>query len=87
MPSIRWRIPLATDDAFRKQLDTTKPLRLLMPSFEPENNWNNEVYQEDANELIRNITCDVIYLDPPYNSRTVFRRLSSLGKSHHLGEA
>lgn len=29
----------------------------------------NEVYNKDANDLIREIKCDVLYLDPPYNSR------------------
>jgi len=27
------------------------------------------VHNTDANELIRRITCDVLYLDPPYNHR------------------
>jgi adenine-specific DNA-methyltransferase len=56
-------------DAYRKKLDTIQPLRLLVPDFEPENNSNNEVYQQDANQLIRKINCDVLYIDPPYNSR------------------
>src|SRR3989339_529172 len=29
----------------------------------------NEVYNKDANELIKEIKCNVLYLDPPYNSR------------------
>lgn len=28
-----------------------------------------EVHQRDANQLIREIECDVLYLDPPYNHR------------------
>ncbi|KKU86874.1 MAG: methyltransferase protein [Parcubacteria group bacterium GW2011_GWA2_47_9] len=56
-------------DAYRKKLDTIQPLRLLVPDFEPENNVNNEIYKEDANQLIRKISCDVLYIDPPYNSR------------------
>ncbi len=56
-------------DAFRKKLDIIQPLRLLVPDFEAENNINNEVYNEDANQLIRKINCDVLYIDPPYNSR------------------
>lgn len=56
-------------DAYRKKLDTVQPLRLLVPDFEPENNVNNEIYKEDANQLIRKISCDVLYIDPPYNSR------------------
>ena len=56
-------------DAFRKTLDTTRPLRLLPPDFSAANNVNNRVYNEDANSLIEEIECDVLYLDPPYNSR------------------
>ena len=56
-------------DAYRKKLDTVQPLRLLIPDFEPENNSNNEIYNKDANQLIRKISCDVLYIDPPYNSR------------------
>ena len=33
------------------------------------NKKNNRVFQEDANSLISNITGDILYLDPPYNSR------------------
>ena len=56
-------------DAYRKKLDTVQSLWLLVPDFEPKNNANNEVYKEDANQLIRKINCDVLYIDPPYNSR------------------
>ena len=56
-------------DAFRKTLDTVQPLRLLVPEFSSEDNRNNEIYQEDANKLIRKISFDVLYIDPPYNSR------------------
>ena len=30
---------------------------------------NNETYCEDANELIKKISGDILYIDPPYNSR------------------
>ena len=29
----------------------------------------NKAYKQDANELVRKITPDILYLDPPYNSR------------------
>ncbi|MDR1653128.1 MAG: DNA adenine methylase [Prevotellaceae bacterium] len=29
----------------------------------------NKAYKQDANELVRNINPDILYLDPPYNSR------------------
>jgi adenine-specific DNA-methyltransferase len=56
-------------DAFRKDLDMLQPLKLLVPDIDYLNNGNNEIYKEDANILIRKITCDVLYIDPPYNSR------------------
>ena len=56
-------------DAFRKKLDAIKPIRLLIPNINFSKNQNNEVFNEDANSLIRKITCDVLYIDPPYNSR------------------
>lgn len=32
-------------------------------------NKNNKIYSCDANELVKNIYADVVYIDPPYNSR------------------
>lgn len=34
-----------------------------------DNGVQNECYNEDANELIKNISGDILYIDPPYNSR------------------
>lgn len=56
-------------DAFRKKLDSTQPLKILVPDIDYSNNSENEVYNEDSNSLIRKISCDVLYIDPPYNSR------------------
>lgn len=56
-------------DAFRKNLDSLQPLRLLTPSIDIVSNHNNEVYNEDANLLVKKIEFDVLYMDPPYNSR------------------
>lgn len=56
-------------DAFRKKLDSSNPIKLLMPEINFKNNGNNEAFNEDANSLIRKIKCDVLYIDPPYNSR------------------
>lgn len=56
-------------DAFRKSLDMLQPVKLLIPYIDYSRNSNNEVYKEDANTLIEKISCDVLYLDPPYNSR------------------
>lgn len=56
-------------DAYRRVLDTTKPLKLLVPDVQTQKNFRNLVFKEDANKLVKEIECDVLYLDPPYNSR------------------
>lgn len=56
-------------DAFRKKMDMNSRIVLLLPNIKAENNRLNEVYEEDANELIKRIEADIIYIDPPYNSR------------------
>jgi len=56
-------------DAFIKKLDNVKTLKLLIPDIQEFKNSQNVIYREDANDLIRKISCDVLYLDPPYNSR------------------
>jgi len=45
-----------------------KSLNLLLPNL-IESKLNHEIYLEDANRLVRNIKCDILYLDPPYNTR------------------
>ena len=30
---------------------------------------NNQIYNEDANKLVKKIEADLVYIDPPYNSR------------------
>lgn len=45
--------------------------RLVLPvlNVPAKNNGNNRCFNEDANELVRHIKADLIYIDPPYNSR------------------
>ena len=45
--------------------------RLVLPvlNVPAENNQQNHCFNEDANELVRKIEADLIYIDPPYNSR------------------
>lgn len=56
-------------DAYRKSAEFDKPLELLVPLAERHNNPNNRCYNEDANDLIGSINADLVYIDPPYNSR------------------
>lgn len=57
-------------DAYRMNGDLDKKLELKMLAV-PDNsvNKNNEVYNQDANSLVKEIKADVVYIDPPYNSR------------------
>ena len=56
-------------DAYRKGAEFDKPLELLVPLAEMQNNPNNRCYNEDANNLVGSINADLVYIDPPYNSR------------------
>ena len=55
-------------DAYRKNVEFNNNLELAMP--EPNVNLkNNQCYNCDTNELVKKISADVVYIDPPYNSR------------------
>lgn len=56
-------------DAYRKGVGFEKELELFVPLAEVHNNENNRCYNKDANELAPNISADLVYMDPPYNSR------------------
>ncbi|MGM9741130.1 MAG: DNA adenine methylase [Candidatus Cryptobacteroides sp.] len=64
--------------AFLKHLKSSakKPL-ILEPAQFALNNNEHEVYCEDANVLIKRISGDILYLDPPYNAR-------QYGANYHL---
>ena len=56
-------------DAYRKNIDFEKKLVLNVLLPEEMVNSNNICYNLDANKLIKSIKGDLLYLDPPYNSR------------------
>lgn len=56
-------------DAYRKNVQFDEHLEMKMPVLAIHNNPNNRCYNEDINTLISKIECDLLYLDPPYNSR------------------
>lgn len=64
--------------AFLKQLKKSAQKELVLtPANYQLNSNDHEVYREDANSLIKRISGDVLYLDPPYNSR-------QYGANYHL---
>lgn len=55
-------------DAYRKNASLANLFTMCVP--EPSSGLkHNQCYNEDANELVKRISADVVYIDPPYNSR------------------
>lgn len=56
-------------DAFRQNAIFDRHLILPALDVPVSNNANNRCFNEDANSLVRHIRAELVYLDPPYNSR------------------
>lgn len=56
-------------DAYRKGAEFDKALELYVPVPQNSNSSKNRCYNIDANELVKEIYADLVYIDPPYNSR------------------
>jgi len=67
-------------DAYRKGVTFNKKLELALPLAQKNNKKNNQMFNEDANELVKRMSkVDLVYIDPPYNSR-------QYGDAYHLLE-
>lgn len=55
-------------DAYRK-IDIPKKKLFLLPLEVRHSKYKTEIHKNDANELVKKIEADVVYIDPPYNSR------------------
>lgn len=56
--------------AFLKNIKKSAQKQFIMePAEMIYNDIDHKVFNEDANELIRKIKADILYLDPPYNQR------------------
>lgn len=56
-------------DAWRRGVIFERHLKLQMLNIPARNNKQNRCFNENANELVKHIKADLIYIDPPYNSR------------------
>ena len=56
-------------DSYRKNADLTNDIELLLPLAPKHNNKKNICFNTDANELVKTLKADLVYIDPPYNSR------------------
>lgn len=50
-----------------------KPTKLKLKLIDVQRFSNLKIYQEDSNELAKKIKSDLVYIDPPYNSRQYCR--------------
>ena len=59
-----------TYGAYLKEWDARTYKELTLEPIVPvPSNKKHAVYQQDANHLIEQIECDILYIDPPYNTR------------------
>lgn len=56
-------------DSYRQGVEFDMHLELSLPEASKDNNKNNKCFNTDSNELVRKIKGDLVYIDPPYNSR------------------
>lgn len=56
-------------DSWRRGAIFDRHLILPMLNVPEKNNVRNSCFNENANDLVKRITADLIYIDPPYNSR------------------
>ena len=56
-------------DAYRQGVEFTKHLELSVPVPEENLSTGNICLNMDANDLVKKISADLVYIDPPYNSR------------------
>lgn len=55
-------------DAYRRIMDSLNPIKFRMPDYNVSSN-KSTIFHEDANELVKKIYADLVYIDTPYNSR------------------
>jgi adenine-specific DNA-methyltransferase len=80
-----------TYGAFLKtwQANTRQPFRLRVPAVVPSVRASR-AHRADANALVREVACDVLYVDPPYNSREYcanYHVLEAIAERPFLDEA
>lgn len=56
-------------DAYRRHAAFDKVLELAIPVPADRLHPGNQCFNVDANQLVRTIRADLVYIDPPYNSR------------------
>lgn len=60
-------------DAYRKKVQVSDKFRFDLINPIDTSGKKIQIYREDSNELVRKVTADVAFIDPPYNSRQYSR--------------
>lgn len=60
-------------DAYRKKINVTDKFIFELINPVDTTNKDIQIYRKDANELVREVSCDIAFIDPPYNSRQYSR--------------
>ena len=66
-------------DAYRKKQKLEDSFEMYNLDINKNQTIKNEIYNMDSNELAKKIKADIVYIDPPYNSR-------QYGDAYHLLE-
>ena len=66
-------------DAYRKKQELEDCFEMYNLDINKNQTIKNEIYNMDSNELAKKIKADIVYIDPPYNSR-------QYGDAYHLLE-
>lgn len=56
-------------DAYRRGVAFNKEIELFYPDAPTKNNVKNQCFNQEINTIANKIEADLVYLDPPYNSR------------------
>ena len=56
-------------DAYRKGAIYNDKFVMELPNIKKNLSYKNKCYNVDSNKLVKDVFCDLAYLDPPYNSR------------------
>lgn len=56
-------------DAYRQGVEFNKHIELYYPNASNDNKVENFCFNEDINSVAKKVEADIVYLDPPYNSR------------------
>lgn len=74
--------------AFLKQIKKSAQKEMTIePAIFAINNHHHKVFNADSNELIKKISGDILYLDPPYNARQYganYHLLNTIAKYDHF---